>query len=404
LSEKAKISFRKARAVAPTYNRVAEVIHNKSANRYNYGKNNLLPNELLTAIEAGVTASACRQKKSTFIAGKGLADVSISSMMVNSDQTANHLISELSDYAGVFRGIALKVIYNILGEPYRVTALEFECVRATDDGRFYYNEKLNDRKDVKADRIYMDVFNRHESPSSRLRRVRGQIDEYGRQVGDIIYHFEKKAGQKIYPKPVAWAGMEEIEADAALGRLDWRNVKRGFRPDVILTTIGEYDDEHEDEAGKTEQDYFDASIDQFCGEDATPILNIRVDKKEQAPEVFAFDSEKLLNSTTEAADRVARRVCRAMEVPDILIPGLARQGQLGNTQELLHTMKLFALTSLDYQRLIAQALEMVWPQFDWTIEPLELIEEIPDWLIDKLTDDEVRALKGYKPLQQQPTE
>jgi hypothetical protein len=84
-----------------------------------------------------------------------------------------------------------------------------------------------------------------------------------------------------------------------------------------------------------------------------------------------------------------------MEVPTILVPGFARASQLGNTNEVLNTMKLFALTSLDNQRLIAHALESVWSQFDWSIDPLELIEEIPDWLVAKLTADEIRELGGY---------
>ena len=403
MAPKAKISTRKSKAVKADFekkaivqNRVAVIKHNKGANRYDYGLNNLLPNELLLGIESSVTASSCREIKSTFIKGKGLADKTVASMKINANQTANQIVGELADFSGLFRASILKVVYNVLGEPYRVYAMEFECVRAADDGSYYYNPDLANGRDVKKDRIFMDVFDFHESPQSRLRRVQGQIEEYGYQVGDIVYHFEQKAGQKIYPKPVAWSAMEEIESDAALGRLDWRNIKKGFRPDAILTTVGGLDDVEKDESGRTEQDYFDKNVEQFCGEDASPILHIQVGKKEEAPELITFDSEKLLNATTEAVDRVGRRVCRGMEVPTILVPGFARSSQLGNNNELINTMKLFSLTALDYQRLISQSLEMVWPQFDWSIEPLELIEEVPDWLVAKLTADEIRELGGYE--------
>jgi len=247
----------------------------------------------------------------------------------------------------------------------------------------------------------MDVFDSHETSNSRLRRITEQIEEYGYQIGDIVYHFEQKAGQKIYPKPVAWAAMEEIESDAALGRLDWRNVKKGFRPDAILTTVGKLDNTEEDESGRTEQDYFDEELEQFSGENATSLLNIQVGKLEEAPTLITFDSEKLLNATTQAVDRVGRRVCRGMEVPTILIPGFAQSGQLGNTQELLNTMKLFGLISLDIQRLVSEAFEMVFPLLDWAIEPLELIEDTPDWLVAKLTADEIRELGGYSPIDEE---
>jgi len=395
-AKQVKTNFSKKAVVGQ--NRVAVIKHNKSANRYDYGKNNLLPNELLLAIESSVTASSCRETKSTFIKGKGFGDSGVASMKINARQTTNQLAAELADFAGLFRGIALKVVYNIKGEPFRVYALEFENVRATDEGGYYVNDELANGKDLKKDRIFMDVFDSHESPESRNRRVAEQIKEYGYQVGDIVYHYEQKAGQKIYPKPVAWAAMEEIESDAALGRLDWRNVKKGFRPDAILTTIGEIDDVTEDESGRTEQDYFDKSVEGFCGEDADPILHIQVDKKEEAPELTVFSSEKLLNSTTEAVDRIGRRVCRGMEVPTILVPGFARSSQLGNNDELINTIKLFSLTALDYQKLVSQSLEIVFPQYDWSIDPLELIDIVPDWLVDKLTADEIRELGGYAPI------
>jgi len=57
------------------------------------------------------------------------------------------------------------------------------------------------------------------------------------------------------------------------------------------------------------------------------------------------------------------------------------------------------LTALDYQGLITRSLETIFPQFDWSIEPLELIEEIPDWLVAKLTADEIRELGGYAPIE-----
>lgn len=389
----------KSSKIQPVWNRVASIKHNKSAKRYDYGLNNLLPNELLKAVEASVTASSCRNRKHEFIEGNGLADRSIASLKLNPKQTADDLVAELSDIVGVFEGLALNIKYNAVGEPFYTYVLPFESVRKTDSGEFYVNEKLKEGKDISKDRIYYSEFDKYEHPSSRLARVKAQIDEYGYQTGDVLYLFAKKAGQKEYPVPGGWSGMEEIEADAALGRLDWRNVKKGFRPDAILTTIGEIDDEDVDEAGKTEQDYFDENIKQFTGEDAAPIMHINVAASDQRPQVDTFDQEKLLNSTSEAADRIGKRVCRAMDVPEVLIPGFARQGQLGNTQEILTILKLFQNSIGRKQRLITRALEKVFPQLDWKIEPLVLIEELPDWLLNSLTDDEKRQLGGYEPLQ-----
>ena len=146
---------------------------------FNYGQDNLLPNELLKAVEASVTASSCRGKKHEFIEGKGLKDRSIASLKLNPKQTSDDLVAELADIVGVFEGVPLNVKYNAAGEPYYIYVLPFECTRKADDGQFYINNDLSSGKDQKKDRIYYDEFDRYETPSSRLARVRQQIQDYG---------------------------------------------------------------------------------------------------------------------------------------------------------------------------------------------------------------------------------
>jgi len=395
--EKHKVRKR-AKTYSTTHNRVAEIKENKNAKRYDYGKDNLLPNLLLKAIEASITAASCRERKQTFIEGNGFQDRDVASVVMNPKQTADDLAAEFSDYSALFNGLVLNVKYNTQGEPKRGYAIPLELTRKGTDGELYVNEKLVEGKDINKDRVYYQEFNPKETPESRMARVAKQIEEHGKQIGDLVYSFGKKAGQKEYPIPTAWAGMEEIESDAALGRLDLRNVKRGFRPDVILTTIGVLDDDKEDESGRTEQDYFDKTIEQFTGEEASSVLNIKADTKDQIPSVVTFDSEKLLNSTTEAANRIGSRVCRAMNVPEVLIPGFAKPGQLGNSQEMVNLLKMFATSIIKNQRMITRTFERVWPERDWTIDPLVIIEELPDWLLEVLTPEEKRQLGDYEPL------
>ena len=371
---KQKHRTRSTKALKPTFNRVAVITENKSQKRFDYGKGNTLPNTLLKGIEASITATACRGKKQEFIEGNGIKDQDVALMVVNPDQTGDDLITELSDVVGVFDGLVLVVKFNAEGVRKYVYNLPFELVRKTTGDQYYYNEGLAKGKDVKKERVYYKEYDPTETPQSRLKRIGEQIEEYGFQTGDIIYSYNKKAGQKEYPVPTAWSGMEEIEADAALGFMDWRNVKKGFRPDAILTTVGTLDNETEDEFGKTEQDYFDKDLEAFTGEDAAPIMHINVDSVEEAPKLETFNQEKVLNSTTEAADRIGRRVCRAMEVPEVLVPGFAKTGQLGNVQEMENTLKMFQRTIGRKQRMITRALSRVYPTLDWTIEQLELIK------------------------------
>jgi len=390
----------RSKVVTPKYNRVADIKLNKTQKRYDFGTNNLLPNELLKAIESSVTATACRFRKSEFIEGNGLVDKTVASFQINPTQTADEIIMEVSDVAGIFDGLCLVVKYNALGEPAHIYSMPFELERKNEDGTFYYNEKLAIGQDEKKNRVTYFPYKKNEAPSDRLARMKAQIAEYGEQIGDVHYVFGKRAGQKEYPIPCAWAGMEEIEADAALGKLDWRNVKKGFRPDVILTTVGELDTTNLDENDLSDADHFDRNLLKFTGENASPILHIEVANKDQVPQVDSFDQEKLLNSTTEAANRIGRRVCRAMQVPDVLISGFATAGQLGNVKEMVNTIALFQQTIGRVQRLITRAFTDIMPDKDWSIEPLQLINEIPDYVLEVMTSDEKRALGGLEVLEE----
>ena len=407
---KAHIAKTRSKAIKPNFSRSREIAlnrstvisYNKGQKRYDYGLENLLPNQLLKAIEASVTASSCRERKQEFIEGNGIQDSELAKTFINPKQTVDDLVMELADVVGLFDGMALAIKYNNLGNPEQVFNVPFELVRKDQSDHYYFNEDLKSGKDIKKNRIYYGNFNPVENAVSRMERIREQIAEYGFQVGDILYIFGKKSGQTDYPIPLAWAGMEEIEADSALGRLDWRNVKKGFRPDVIISKQPEDDDE-EDENGYTAADIFDKNITKFTGEDAASMMVIEVEDMSQAPKVDAYSQEKILNGTTEAADRIGKRTCRAMAIPHVLISGFAQSGQLGNTQELINTIKLLNKTIARRQRMIARGLQTVYPSKDFTIEPLNLIDEMPDWLIGVMSNEEIRSLGGLEKLPENET-
>ena len=380
--------------LAAFVNRVAEITFSKSENRYDYGEKNLLPNILLKGIEASVTASSCRTRKAEFIGGVGFVDNG--AFIVNPDQTADELRAEMSDTQGVFNAVAAVVKYNPLGEPKRLYMIPFSEVRKTDDGHYYHNENIA-KSDQKKDRVYYDVFDPNEDPINRSARVKAQMEEHGEQIGDIIYAFPRRAGQVHYPIPTAWAGMEDIESDAALSVLDHKNILRGFRPDVIITTIGEPDDDVEDEHGRTEDYYFKENLKGFIGPDSASILNLVADNKDELPQITVFDSAKQLNQTTEASDRVGKKVCRAMEVPEVLVSGFAKAGQLGNVNEINQTVTLFSISMHPKQDNITGIFKKVFPALEWEIEPLNVLDSLPQYVIEKMTDEEIRAI-GNLPL------
>jgi len=53
---------------------------------------------------------------------------------------------------------------------------------------------------------------------------------------------------------------------------------------------------------------------------------------------------------------------------------------------------------IEDQNLIIEALNLIFPDKDFSIKQLQLVDYIPAEVLAKLSDDEIRALSGYEPL------
>jgi hypothetical protein len=68
---------------------------------------------------------------------------------------------------------------------------------------------------------------------------------------------------------------------------------------------------------------------------------------------------------------------------------------LGSNQTFKNALVSLQHSVLKDQELITEALNMIYPELDFTIKQLKLIDYIPDSVMDKLTDEEIRELYGY---------
>jgi hypothetical protein len=221
---------------------------------------------------------------------------------------------------------------------------------------------------------HVKSFDPKELPQERLKRVSFQIKEYGEQWGDIVYHFKKGVGlyADIYPVPDYYSGIDDIQSDAGISRLEKRNIQKGWRTPVIVST-GPIDKFVKDDNGKTEYDKFSTNMKRFAGEDAAYALHLEGATDAAKPTVTTIDIADILDQTDKATDRIGRKVCRHMGVPPILV-GFSTAGKLGDTQELLNTMELFKMTVVECQDLIKEALTIVWPDKNWELSKLTLWE------------------------------
>jgi hypothetical protein len=345
-------------------------------NYYTYGEGDNLLNQMVAIVNDSGTAKSCIRKLTQFTQANGLVDANLGASLANALQSHNSAISELALIVSYFKCSSFRVLYDNQGNPARFYPVPTQYFRRSGRRYFLYNDVMGEENYRKIDDKYLQIFDRLEAPQSRLARVNNQIEKYGEQFGDVVYHFTKGVGlyQDVYPVPDYYSGIDDIESDAAISRLEKRNIKKGWRTPVIVST-GPIDNKVEDDHGKTELAKFNENMKKFAGEDAAYALHLYGATKETIPTVTTINIAEILDQTDKATDRLGRKVCRHMGVPPILV-GFSTPGQLGNNQELKNTMSLFKMTVVESQDLIKESLKLVWPDKNWDLTTLNIWETV----------------------------
>lgn len=379
-------------------NAVPEFFENTGLQRYKIGTDDKLPNKLIKIVDASGTAKSCIDKRRDFVFANGFVDQNVGKALINKRQTANKLLKEISVYTSYFEGFFLNILFDLNGLAVSVYHIKAEKLRPMQNGQWRFNERMGEALYKQTEDVYFHPYTPDLSIPERRKRIAEEIKTYGRQLGDIMMVSTPAAGflREIYPIPGFYSGIEDIESDGSLQVLEKRNLKKGWRANVIIETIGELDDKNKDQEGKTEQDYFDESIKSFTGEEGASVMHLTSKSKESRAKVYPFNLAEILDATDKATNRIAYKVCRHTSVPPVLV-GLTTPGQLGNTNEIVNHIKLFNLFITNMKELIQEAFETIFPELEWKISTLSVIEELPQWLIAKLTDDEIRTLGGYPP-------
>lgn len=341
---------------------------------YRFGENDCLPNEIIRIVNDSGAARSCVSKLAQFIQGNGLVDQALGKLPANPDQSFNAAISDMSLIVSYLKCVSFRVVFDNGGSPVRMYPVPTQKLRRKGRLQFRYNDLMGEKHYRTNEDKILRAYDPKESAQERLKRIAWQIEEYGEQWGDIIYHFKKGVGLNadVYSLPDYYAGIDDLESDAGISRLEKRNIQKGWRTPIIVST-GPIDKIVEDDNGKTEYDKFAANMKRFAGEDAAYALHIEGATNEAKPTVTTIDIADILDQTDKATDRVGRKVCRHMGVPPVLV-GFATAGQLGNTQELINSMDLFKLSVIESQDLIKEALKIVWPDKNWELSKLTLWE------------------------------
>lgn len=384
---------------------VAEIVKDRNG-YFKFGANDNFPNELINDITASGTAKSCLNRLVQFTKADGFVNKEVSQKFANKKQKFDEFLDSLALQVVFSNAVSFRVLYNNMGEPVKFISTPINQIRRRGE-LFRFNKNFGDRTNYRQteDKIIHE-FNPEESPQARLKRIDFQVREYKEQIGDLVFVFKEGLGNfgGVYPIPDYYseAAVNDIRSDAAISRIELRNITKGFRAQVVIAT-GEYDDTNEDENGKTNKDYLVDTLKSFTGEEGGSIMHLEAKTKEEMPTVTVLPVADILNATEQVTKRVGEKVCRHFNVPPVLV-GFSTPGQLGNNQELINSIKLMSLSVFSYQSLISSALKFVLPNLDWTISTLNIFDFLPPEVLARLTDAELRELYGLNPKPNEATQ
>lgn len=282
-----------------------------------YGADNLYPQHIIDIIGASGTATLCMNRYAKFIEGFGFGNQVVADVVVNRHgQTMDDILSFVAADVAQFRGFALHVNYDVLGNVCEVQHVPFEsCRLAEKDGMGNVSRILvhpdwqgNTTRDGKKVLVTADtieefpVYNPHVALEQM--RIAGGASLYRGQImwvsGDGVWQ---------YPVPIYDAAITEISTDEGLSNVKYRNARNNFLVSCMM--VAKRGVPRVDENGNEEErqmiSYEDLAS--FQGDEkAGKILYIEIENDEDKPEIIQFPSRNLDKDFTATDTSVVERI------------------------------------------------------------------------------------------------
>jgi hypothetical protein len=379
------------------FNRIAVIKENKATGSLE----NKFAGELVKAVMNSGTARICVDRRTSYVIGDGFVNENANDIRANSEQSLYDLFYEAGNNAVVLKAVCFHVLVDNSGEVYRVYNVPVDKVERTVQGTFIYNPTKNtDNFDKNLDKEYPQ-WDSTLTPEQRKNKLAADLKKNnGKQLGYFVYVFRKGVGQDYYAIPPAYSGVEDIKTDAELSAFELENLQNGFVPSALLTLIGDYDDEIIDEqTGLTEMDGVKKVLSSFTGKGGgrSKLAVLTAKTKELVPTLQQVDTNLIVSALEKITDRVGRKVCRLFEVPPVLA-GFEDASILGSNQTFKNALLTLQHSVIKDQDLVITGLNKIWPNIDFSVKQLQLIDYIPSEIMAKLTDDELREMGGFEPL------
>jgi len=358
-----------------------------------YGEHNLYPQEIVKIVACSESASTCMDRYISFISGNGFQDVNFSQRTLNSKrETADDILQLVSADVANFRGFALHVNYNMIGQVVEVFHVPFENCRLVEQDDSGYVGKIAVHPDwtgqlkragrpVRVDKEnidYIDIFN----PSAVLKQIElaGGIQNYN---GQILWVSE--GGTQTYPKPVHDSVISQMSTEEGLGNIANRNARFNFLPATALVVKrGQNGVDSEDEGARDDTvEETKNSLVQLQGDtNVGKVAMLTVGQDEEIPAKIDLQGANYDKDFTVTTETSAKKIYGAFN-QEIFYRIMT--GSIGFSSEIMvDAYEYYSTVTSKERRMIERAFDKIFDKWveiipqNFSIQPLKFISSEPN--------------------------
>lgn len=377
----------------------------KENERY-FGRNDF-PQQLTQVVYSSPVASACLELWCEFLIGQGFENEELNEISINDNENFFGLHKKIAYDLAYLEGVSTHITYNGQGLIDSYNHVPFEQTRL---GFISKNGKVESIKtnpyfgipqdfENKKTKTYYPYSDNDVIAEVYAHNSSGKKYEY---PGRIYWKSIEKPLARIYPSPSYCSGVEWMKIDAEIQKFHYRNVTNNMLQSHIVNIFGDADerigeDDDDGDSGKSLYRLVDEEFSKGSGSDngGHRFYNfIKNPEEKMTIEPFPTNANDQLFQTLQ--DLTTRNIAVACKVPPILV-GISQQGKLGESKEILNAIKLFQSRLREKQDFLANAYYEMTRQHpilsnysDFSIKNTNLVDILPDWAIDVLSEEEKR--------------
>lgn len=296
--------------------------------RYNYrsygiqgwGKDNDYPQRVGEIVESSITGKSCVEIYAKFIAGRGFAEESLYTTVVNEEgATVDDILRSISKDYALLGGFAIHFNYNALGEIVSISHIPMEWVRfETLDDNFEWRKVAihpdwGRRADhlhrfLKSDIEFFYKFDPRREVIADEVVTSGGWENYKGQV--YVY---SNNGTNTYPTPIFKPAIINMSIEQGLSNIAYRNTRHNYLPAGIFIDVDNSANSEEQAIEKMKQ------IEAFQGDDEVGnILYMNVANGDEKPQFIPLKANNYDKDYANTETATPLNIGRAFSQPPIL--------------------------------------------------------------------------------------